>query len=177
MISWALRKLMFWGLLGGAILIVVENRESLMKAVGMDSASSQRPTTVAKKDSDNSNSREMTYRADKWGHFMLDVHVNGERVNFMVDTGASLVVLNLDDARRAGLRPKVLDYKYPVQTANGVVNVALVNLRDLRIGQLKIRNVKAAVNGAPMGTSLLGNSFLARLPSYRVRDDRLIINW
>ena len=177
MISWALRKLMIWGLLGVAILIVIENRESLMKAVGLDSASSQRQITVAKKDGDSSESREMMYRADQWGHFVLDVHVNGERLNFMVDTGASLVVLNLDDARKAGLRPKVLDYKYPVQTANGVVRVALVNLRDLRIGQLKIRNVKAAVNGAPMGISLLGNSFLARLPSYKVRDDRLIINW
>ena len=79
--------------------------------------------------------------------------------------------------REVGLRPKLLDFSIPVQTANGLVCVAPVTLRDVRIGQFKVRKVKAAINGSPMGISLLGNSFLSRLPGYEVRDDRLVIHW
>lgn len=177
MISWALRKLVFWGLIGGASLLVVENRHMLAEAVGLSIGSSNQQSTVAAKSSADSGGRTMVYRADRSGHFQLDAHVNGNRINFLVDTGATLVVFNLNDAKKAGLRPKTLNYDIGVQTANGVARAALVNLREVRLGQLKIRNVKALVNSAPMGTSLLGNTFLKRLPGYEVRDDRLTIHW
>jgi aspartyl protease family protein len=103
--------------------------------------------------------------------------VNGVPINFMVDTGASHVVLTIPDARRIGFTANDLEFTQEFQSANGTVRAAPVKLRELRIGQFSLYGLEASVNGGPLPISLLGMSFLQRLRSYEVADGRLILRW
>lgn len=120
---------------------------------------------------------ELVIRAGPRGHFVVDAEVDGTPLTFLVDTGASDVVLSPDDARRLGLEPRTLDYSRAYQTANGVVRAAPVTLRELRLGGLQLYDLEASVNERPLPMSLLGMSFLGRLQSYEVADGRLILRW
>ncbi len=100
------------------------------------------------------------------GHFIIEGQVEGATVRFMLDTGASDVVLSPDDARRLGFDPARLDYTKTYNTANGKVRGAPVTLPYLQVGPIRIENVRASVNQAAMGQSLLGMSFLGRLSGY-----------
>jgi len=108
------------------------------------------------------------------GHFGVTAVVNGHAMPMLVDTGATLVALTQDDARIAGYEVKELAYTVPVQTANGLVRVARVRLKQLAVGPIAARNVEAVV--MPPGAlqrSLLGMSFLGTLGSYEVRGGTL----
>jgi aspartyl protease family protein len=120
---------------------------------------------------------EHVVEAGPHGHYVIEVMVNGTPVTFLIDTGASDVVLNLDDARRVGFEPRTLRYTERFQTANGEVRGAPVTLREVRIGQLQLFDLGASVNEAPLSVSLLGMSFLERLAGYEVRDGRLVLRW
>ncbi len=117
----------------------------------------------------------MSFRASSNGHFMVDVLVDGKPIQFMVDSGASDVTLSLRDAERLGLDRAALMFDRTYQTANGVVRGAPVRLKKVEIGPIAVDDVRASVNEAPMGTSLLGMSFLSRLASWRVEGDRLTL--
>ncbi len=117
----------------------------------------------------------MSFRASSNGHFMVDVLVDGKPIQFMVDSGASDVTLSLRDAERLGLDRAALMFDRTYQTANGVVRGAPVRLKKVEIGPIAVDDVRASVNEAPMGTSLLGMSFLSRLASWRVDGDRLTL--
>ena len=121
--------------------------------------------------------RELVLRKGANGHFLVKAHVNGVETNFLVDTGASDVALTAEDAKRIGINAGKLKYTREYQTANGIIRAAPLTLRDVRIGQLRIRNVEATVTDAPMGISLLGMSFLGELAGYEVRGDRMILRW
>ena len=121
-------------------------------------------------------SRTLVYHADRRGHFSLTATVNDAPLRLVVDTGASLVALTLDDARAAGIGRSELVFNQLTHTANGTVRFAPVILREIRIGQLSIDNVPAAVIET-LDQSLLGMSFLKRLKSFEVREGALIINW
>lgn len=116
-------------------------------------------------------------RAGPNGHFFIDAEVNGEPVRFLVDTGASDIVLSPADARRVGLDPGRLSYTRVYSTANGIVRGAPVTLRSLRVGPLRLSDMPASVNGAPMNGSLLGQSFLKRLKGYAVRNGVLTLDY
>lgn len=114
---------------------------------------------------------------DDRGHYRVEAAVNGVAVAFMIDTGASDVVLSPVDSERLGLRPDRLRFTGRASTANGEVALAPVRLREIRIGQLTRRDVDAVVNGSPMPFSLLGMSFLASLEGWEARGDRLLLYW
>jgi aspartyl protease family protein len=120
--------------------------------------------------------RALAYRADRRGHFTLTAAVNGTPIRLVVDTGASLVALTLDDARAAGFGRGELVFGQVTHTANGPVRFAPVNLREIRIGQLSIENVPAAVI-ENLDQSLLGMSFLKRLKGFEMREGVLTISW
>jgi aspartyl protease family protein len=124
----------------------------------------------------SSSNRTLVYRADRRGHFTLTAIINGAPTRLVVDTGASLVALTLDDARAAGIGRSELSFNQLTQTANGRVHFALVMLREVRIGQLSIENVPAAVI-ENLDQSLLGMSFLKRLKSFEMREGALTISW
>lgn len=119
--------------------------------------------------------REVTLFAREDGHFYVEAEVEGKQVLFVVDTGASDVVLTRRDAERVGIEPEERDFTRIYQTANGAVTGAPVVLDSVAIGPIDLRNVEASVNSGPMGVSLLGMTFLGRLDSYRVKRDRLTL--
>ncbi len=121
--------------------------------------------------------REMVIRAGAGGHFILDASVNGNELPFVVDTGATSVFLSADAAREAGIDPDTLDYSVHMRTASGIVRGARVTLREMRIGQLSIRDVEATVARTSLPISLLGMTFLNRLQSYEVRNGKMIMRW
>ena len=120
---------------------------------------------------------ELIVRAGPNGHFMVDAVVDGVEIRFLVDTGASSVVLTAEDAERLGYRLDGLEYSERYQTANGEIRGAPVILPELRIGDLEIEDVRSSVIRAPLSTSLLGMTFLSRLESFEVRDKGLILRW
>ncbi|MFQ5959023.1 MAG: TIGR02281 family clan AA aspartic protease [Alphaproteobacteria bacterium] len=128
-------------------------------------------------ESDLVEGRALSVRAGAGGHFWVSATVDGVKLRFVVDTGATTVTLRPDDALRLGLNPASLDFSESYRTANGVVRGAPVTLRSLRIGALSREDVRATVSEAPMSVSLLGMSFLNRLRSYEVKDNRLILRW
>lgn len=117
----------------------------------------------------------MEFSAGPDGHFRIQALVNGSRVTFMLDTGATDIVLAPDDARRIGYDPATLSYDQLAQTANGTVRGASVRLQDLSIGPVGFRDVPATVNGAEMSDSLLGMAFLNRLHGWRVENGMLTL--
>lgn len=96
------------------------------------------------------------------GHYYADTTVNGVAIRFLIDTGASDIVLNAADARRAGLDPDRLTYSGQAQTANGTVATAPVRLDSLVLGPWQDRDLPARVNGGDLTDSLLGMSYLSR---------------
>jgi len=120
---------------------------------------------------------ENVYRRGRDGHFYVDADVNGARIRFLVDTGATYVALSPDDARSAGLQVFESDYTARTNTANGVTRVAPVMLRQIELDQLQVFDVRAVVLEKPMPVSLLGMSFLSRLQGYETRNDELILRW
>jgi aspartyl protease family protein len=154
---------------------VVEVAEALAKERAKETV------TAAREDSDAAapvtSSGEVVIRAAQDGHFYLVAKVNGTPVQFLVDTGASSVVLSADAARRARILPNRMEYTGLASTANGTVRMALVTLRELRVGEHRMRDVQGSVNEADMPLSLLGMSFLNRLESFEFADDRLILHW
>ena len=117
----------------------------------------------------------VTLRENSDGHFTASAEVNGSRVRFLIDTGASDVVLTKVDARNAGIDVDELDYTMPVSTANGMTMVAPVRLKSIRVGSITVHDVRADVAGNGLDFSLLGMSYLRRLSSYEVSHRTLIL--
>lgn len=110
------------------------------------------------------------------GHYHLTLSVNGVPVDFIVDTGASQIVLSRADAVRAGIDPASLTYLGSAQTANGVVRTATVRLDSLTLGPLTDTRVPAVVNAGEMDMSLLGMTYLSRFSRIEIADGRLILS-
>ncbi len=120
---------------------------------------------------------EVRISSDAVGQFSTDAEINGARVSKMlVDTGATLVALSYEDASAAGLYPAPADYKYQVNTANGLAHVARVKLADVRIGSIVAHDVEAVVGerGALNG-SLLGMTFLSKLSRFSIESGALVL--
>ncbi|MGH6898324.1 MAG: TIGR02281 family clan AA aspartic protease [Geminicoccaceae bacterium] len=119
---------------------------------------------------------EVVLRASADGHFYANATVDGVAIRFLVDTGASTIVLSAEDARRVGFDPEALDYFLPVTTARGPALAARVSLDEVRLGGIAVQRVAAAV--MPPGTldrSLLGMAFLERLAGFEIAGDRLVL--
>lgn len=107
------------------------------------------------------------------GHYHMVLGVEGEPVRFVVDTGATHLVLRRDDAARIGLDLDGLRYTGRAQTANGQVRTASVTLDRVSLGDLVDRDVPAVVNEGEMTQSLLGMSYLQRFGRIEIEDDTL----
>ena len=109
------------------------------------------------------------------GHFHLTLEVNSVPVEFLVDTGATDVVLTLDDARRVGLDPDQLAFLGRATTANGVVKTANTRVDSMDLGPFRFERVGVAVNGGDMDKSLLGMSFLSRFERLEISRNTLVL--
>ncbi|MGE0698407.1 MAG: TIGR02281 family clan AA aspartic protease, partial [Hyphomicrobiaceae bacterium] len=98
------------------------------------------------------------------GHFHADATINGRTIPVLVDTGATLVALSYEDAQAVGISPPASAFRYVSNTANGQARFARVTLDQVRIGNVLVHNVAAAVSQpGKLGTTLLGMSFLGQL--------------
>ena len=114
-------------------------------------------------------------RRGRNGHFHANLKINGREVEFLVDTGATAMVLSRRDAARVGLDPGRLAFTAPAATANGVVYSAPVELDEVRLGPFVDRNVPAMVNGGDFGSSLLGMRYLDTYARVSLEGDRMIL--
>ena len=108
------------------------------------------------------------------GHFSADFRINGRAVKGLIDTGATYVAINTSTARTLGLGLANSDFKHQVRTANGVTSAALVSLDRMEIGAITVHDIEAFVlNDQALSATLIGMSFMSKLQSYRVKDNRL----
>jgi aspartyl protease family protein len=109
-------------------------------------------------------SRSVTIKRGRGGHFWTDARIDGRRVEFVVDTGATTIALRESDAARLGLHPSQRDYTVKVNTANGISRAAPVLLRRVEIGDIVVRDVPALVQpDHALGVNLLGMTFLSKV--------------
>ena len=107
------------------------------------------------------------------GHFYASIMVNGVEIPFVVDTGATQVVLTQADAQRVGIDTDQLRFLGLAHTANGTVRTAPVTLQEMRLGERVDQNVRASVNGGELFTSLLGMSYLNRFSKLEIERNRM----
>lgn len=120
--------------------------------------------------------RKVRLQADERGHFTAEFRLNGRRVPAMVDTGATLVALNLSTARRIGLNLTADDFKYEVTTANGSTKAASASIERLQIGKIEVADVQAVVlEDSALNGTLIGISFLKHLGKYQVENGSLLL--
>jgi aspartyl protease family protein len=120
--------------------------------------------------------RSHTIARDSRGHFSTDGRVDGRRIGFMIDTGASVIALTESSAAQVGIRPSRSDYNAPVSTANGVVKGARARLASVDIGGLEVRDVEAMVlPDNVLSENLLGLSYLSRLRRFEYSGGKLML--
>lgn len=166
----AMRNIVIWLGIGALVLTVYTLREDFQK-IGERVTGEVMPFQA----SENSNG-DLVLKRGRDGHFHMEVTVNDAPIRFLVDTGASIVTLSEDDARRAGYDPSTLDYTMQFSTANGTAWGAPIRIVSMRAGPIIARDVRAAVGGAGMSKSLLGMSFLNQLNGFSVKGDTLILS-
>ncbi len=114
--------------------------------------------------------------ADYRGHYIVHPSVDNYRIKMMVDTGASIVALTAADARALGIKSDASTRKMMLSTANGMVAGFRTTLREIRLGDIVVRNVDAVVlPERALSMSLLGNSFLSKLQGYEVQTGRMVL--
>ena len=123
----------------------------------------------------NSGPNEHLIIASMDGHFYLKGKANGKDIRFMIDTGASDIILSPQAASRVGIDLKSLKFTQRYQTANGIGFGAHHWLKSLSIGPFRFSEIKVSINQSEMSESLLGMSFLERLQSFEFRGDKLYL--
>jgi aspartyl protease family protein len=110
------------------------------------------------------NVRSVTLARAQNGHFQTEAMVDGRRIDFLVDTGASVIALRESDAARLGIHPAQREYTMRVSTANGVIAGAPVEFNRVEVGDLLVHNVSGLVlPDEALAQNLLGMSFLSRV--------------
>ncbi|WP_424986359.1 retropepsin-like aspartic protease family protein [Microbulbifer sp. S227A] len=109
------------------------------------------------------------------GHYYLTLRINGEPIDFLVDTGASEMVLTAGDADRVGLSLDELVFSGRAMTANGEVRTALARLDSVALGDHRDLDVTAWVNEGEMEQSLLGMAYLRRWSRIEISDNALVL--
>lgn len=120
--------------------------------------------------------RSLSIPRDSRGHFQTEGRIDGQRIGFMVDTGASVIALNETSAARFGLRPSRGDYNASVTTANGTIKAARTRLAMVEIGGLIVRDVDAMVlPDEALSENLLGLSFLSKLKRFEYANGKMVL--
>ncbi|WP_420002617.1 retropepsin-like aspartic protease family protein [Arenibacterium sp. LLYu02] len=122
-----------------------------------------------------SDTGQITVPRARDGHYYLRLEVNGTPITFLVDTGASEIVLTQNDAKRLGIDTASLNYFGRAMTANGEVRTAHVKLETVTLDSIVDQNVAAWVNEGTLDDSLLGMSYLQRFASFEIHNSELIL--
>ncbi|MDQ8755910.1 TIGR02281 family clan AA aspartic protease [Sphingosinicella sp. LHD-64] len=160
---------LFWAgaLLIGAVLLLPDGSR---EAAGPAPEAGGKPPAPAPVAARGFASHELRRGPD--GHFYAEADVNGARIRFLVDTGASLVALTAEDARRAGIRPG--DARASAMGAGGEIEIAPVTIDRIAVGPIETRGVRGAVV-EKLPVSLLGQSFLQEADGVEIAGDRMVL--
>lgn len=110
------------------------------------------------------------------GHYHLTMEVNGTPVRFIVDTGATDIVLTMEDAARVGIDTERVPFLGQARTANGTVPTALVRLDSVALGPVLDTRVSARISAGEMPGSLLGMNYLQRFETITISGDRMTLS-
>jgi aspartyl protease family protein len=158
----SMRDLAIWVLIFAMVVIAYGFRDVLREEL-LPAAMVQRPD----------GSIELRRASD--GHFHAEALVNGVPVRFLVDTGASDLVLSTADAARVGIDPAELAFVGRARTANGTVATAPVRLGRVEFGGFTDTGVPASVGGGALDVSLLGMSYLDRFAAIEIAGNRMTL--
>ncbi|HEY0107626.1 MAG TPA: TIGR02281 family clan AA aspartic protease [Rhizomicrobium sp.] len=166
-----LRNIAIW--LGiAALLTIGYSFRDVLSEVGDRVSGELRPTEPRALDA-----RTVVLTETDGGDYRAVGAVNGIRVRFAIDTGASDIVLSPQDARRAGIDTGALSYDREIYTANGLGHSAETTVASLALGPIRLDDVRVGVNQAAMDSSLLGMAFLRRMRSFEFKDHKLYLRW
>ena len=125
---------------------------------------------------DATSTRRVSLRSDRSGHFRTEARVDGRDLDFLVDTGATVIALTQKDAERIGIRPFLSEYTTNVNTANGPAKAARARINRIDIGGVVVRDVDALVmpDGA-LQQNLLGMAYLSKLKRFEYSSGNLVL--
>ena len=168
-----MRNLMAFAFVALIVAVAVPRYYSSTK--GVSTAAPAAPAARPEASTSAANYRTMTIQSGRNGQFSVEATVEGRRMDFLIDTGASSIALRESDAARLGIHPARREYTIRAHTANGVVLAAPVELERVEVGSLTVRNVRAVVlPDEALGQNLLGMTFLSRV-RWEHRDGRLVL--
>jgi aspartyl protease family protein len=172
-----MRNLMiFAALLVGAGTVMAQMADKMTATTPAQAMAWSQKAASAAQDTARAGSRSLSIPRDARGHFQTDGRIDGQRIDFMVDTGASVIALNEKSAARFGLRPTPADYKTTVNTANGTIKAAQTRLAMVDIGGLIVRDVDAMVlPDQALSENLLGLSFLSKLKRFEYANGKMLL--
>jgi aspartyl protease family protein len=157
--------------LGTYMAQVADKMTATTPALAHASIKAAAPETVGQ-----AGGRSLNIPRDSRGHFLTEARIEGQRIGFMVDTGASVIALNETSAARFGLRPMPADYKASVTTANGTIKAARTRLAMVDVGGIVVRDVDALVlPDAALSENLLGLSFLSKLKRFEYANGQMVL--
>lgn len=151
----------------GVILISANSKEAVLEiegqrnsyALGRHIGSSFKKAEVGK---------IVTVAPDQSGMYEVNGSINDFQVKFMIDTGATLISMNKHQAKRVGLQYKLEGRESVSSTASGLDKIYIVRLKKVKVGEIELRNIDAAVHDGDFpSVILLGNSFLNRVDMKR----------
>lgn len=178
-----LRDAIVIGALCFGLAMAFANKDKVYAMAGMTLPSQENPAPQAvnepaqiqPKPVQQSGSVVSIPKSHRDGQFWTDARVNNGHVKFLIDTGASSVALTLNDAKKAGIRTRDLNYNVPVDTAGGRNMAAYVQLKSISVGAITLRNVKALVVPDGLNTSLLGMTYLGQLQKVEATPNALLL--
>jgi aspartyl protease family protein len=161
------------GIMAGLGVFMAQMAEKITPA---PASASSAVATVPTDESSQSGTRSLSIPRDARGHFATEGRIDGQRLAFMIDTGASVVALNESSAARFGLRPTPGQYTATVATANGTVKAARMRLARVEVGDLIVRDVDAMVlPDQALSENLLGLSFLSKLKRFEYANGQMVL--
>ena len=156
--------LLFLSIAGGTAALASQLLDVAVKPGSPSAMTATAPKAVPSPQQTSSGYRTVTLRDDGRGHFQVEANVDGRQIDFLVDTGASVIALREGSAARLGIFPRASDYTAKIQTANGTGKAARVTLNRIEINGITVRDVQAiVVPDDQLAVNLLGMSFLSRV--------------
>jgi aspartyl protease family protein len=170
-----MRSVVFFAIMALAIAGLMPK---VMSSVGSAHApeAEQQAKRLAPAPQTTANYRTVEVRGDQRGQYQVEGTIEGRRMDFIVDTGATVVALRERDAARLGIHPGAREFTASVSTANGVVRAARVRLPSVEVRGIRVFDVQALVlPDTALSENLLGMSFLSRVRRFEIANGRLVM--
>ena len=163
-------KYVFYWLAIGLVMLVAYSYKDDLQKVGYKVKAALMPHVTYEQNGEIIIKRSMN------DHFIIEVKVNDNNIKFLVDTGASSVVLSLEDAKQVGIDIKKLSYSTTVYTANGKTQAAR-SKADIKIGSQEFKDFPVLIAQLPESESLLGMTLINEFKSFTIEMDTLRLTY